>query len=88
MMPFRHDYYTCLYIVVSNITVLVIATFGQFNLVFQIQEIDSIQVLDSFYYSALKLLKKFLRLWELPGLRPASPCLQYTTVYKCLFGGI
>ena len=31
MMPFRHDYYTCLYIVVSNITVLAIATFGQFG---------------------------------------------------------
>ena len=31
MMPFRHDYNTCLYIVVSNITVLVIATFGQFG---------------------------------------------------------
>ena len=31
MMPFRHDYYTCLDIVVSDITVLVIATFGQFG---------------------------------------------------------
>ena len=31
MMPFRHDYYTYLYIVVSNIAVLVIATFGQFG---------------------------------------------------------
>ena len=37
----------------------------------------------AFYFllqQCTKIFKKiFLRLWELPGLRPASPCLQYTT---------
>ena len=50
------------------------------SLIEQCKQIYHIKpVLDSCYYSALKQFKKILRLWELPGLPPASPCLQYTT---------
>ena len=71
MRPFRHDYYICLYIVaVSNITVLVIATFGQFGVSDPGNWFDSSAWV--FLLQCTKIVKKN---FEVMGTTRASPCL-------------